>query len=181
MAIVRQGEVLEVGKKISGNFKDGFKFKDGIASKHIMDPNVWSMNIRDVEVIMEGKSRSKKSVAGRAIVGGVLLGGAGAVVGGVTAKNKKQIHAAISYHNGMQDILEVSPFELNDLKRIAKQNREKGNTIYRDIEKDYSNYPLNQNANKQGSQGDTGSLLIEIFSIVFWVVVLIMILKWLFT
>ncbi|MGR5878406.1 hypothetical protein ACT7C3_28015 [Bacillus pacificus] len=60
MAIVRQGEVLEVGKKISGNFKDGFIFKDGIASKHIMDPNVWSMNIRDVEVIMEEKSRSKK-------------------------------------------------------------------------------------------------------------------------
>ena len=97
----------------------------------------------------------------------------------MTAKNKTQIHAAISYHNGMQDILEVSPFELNDLKRIAKQNREKGNTIYRDIEKDYSNYPLNQNANKQGSQGGTGSLLIEIFSIMFWVVVLIMILKWL--
>lgn len=74
MAIVRQGEVLEVGKKISGNFKDGFIFKDGIASKHIMDPNVWSMNIRDVEVIMEEKSRSKKSVAGRAIVGEFCLG-----------------------------------------------------------------------------------------------------------
>lgn len=81
----------------------------------------------------------------------------------------------------MQDILEVSPFELNDLKRIAEQNREKGNTIYRDIEKDYSNYPPNQNVNKQESQSDTGSLLIEIFSIVFWIVVLIMIIKWLFT
>ncbi|MDA1515436.1 hypothetical protein [Bacillus cereus group sp. TH40LC] len=181
MAIVRQGEVLEGGKKISGNFKDGFKFNNGIANKHIIDPDVWSMNIRDVEILTEEKSRSKKSVAGRAIVGGVLLGGVGAVVGGVTAKNKTKMYAAISYHNGMQDILEVSPFELNDLKRIAEQNREKGNTIYRDIEKDYSNYPPNQNVNKQESQSDTGSLLIEIFSIVFWIVVLIMIIKWLFT
>ncbi|MGR5976343.1 hypothetical protein ACT7DE_20155 [Bacillus paranthracis] len=60
MAIVRQGEVLEVGKKISGNFKDGFKFNNGIANKHIIDPDVWSMNIRDVEILTEEKSRSKK-------------------------------------------------------------------------------------------------------------------------
>ncbi|WP_274431583.1 hypothetical protein [Bacillus sp. HNR-4] len=74
MAIVRQGEVLEGGKKISGNFKDGFKFNNGIANKHIIDPDVWSMNIRDVEILTEEKSRSKKSVAGRAIVGGSSAG-----------------------------------------------------------------------------------------------------------
>ncbi|MED1299956.1 hypothetical protein BK704_23390 [[Bacillus thuringiensis] serovar konkukian] len=156
MAIVRQGEVLEVGKKINGNFKDGFKIYDGISPKYIADSEIWSMNIRDVEILTEETSRSKRSTLGRAVVGGVLLGGVGAVVGGVTAKNKTKLYATISYHNGMQDIVEVSPFELNDLKRLAEQNREQGNNTYRDIKKDYSH----KNINEQGSKEDVGCLTI---------------------
>src|SRR5699024_266446 len=57
-------------------------------------------NIVDFELIEDGESRAKGGI-GRALVGGALFGGAGAVVGGITGRKNK------SYCTGLKVKLTV--------------------------------------------------------------------------
>lgn len=47
-------------------------------------------DILDFELLEDGETLTTKNGVGRAIVGGVLFGGVGAIVGGVTGKNKNK-------------------------------------------------------------------------------------------
>lgn len=72
-------------------------------------------DILEIEIIENGNSiskMSKSSVAGRAILGGILLGGVGAVIGGFTAnKNNfesiKRIYLRLIVNNTTEPIFEI--------------------------------------------------------------------------
>ncbi len=48
----------------------------------------WEENIKSITLVSQEQITNKSGIIGRAAVGGVLLGGAGAVVGALTADKK---------------------------------------------------------------------------------------------
>lgn len=53
--------------------------------------NNWEENIKSITLVSQEQITNKSGIIGRAAVGGVLLGGAGAVVGALTADKKSLI------------------------------------------------------------------------------------------
>lgn len=62
--------------------------------------------VDNYELITEESRKSAKSAVGRALVGGVLLGGIG-LFAGLSAKNKGTYTIAIQFKNGKQSLIEV--------------------------------------------------------------------------
>lgn len=93
--------------------------------------NIYSFSdILEVEIIENGNSvskMSKTSVAGRAILGGILLGGVGAVIGGFTANRNNfekmdKISLKLIVNNTKNPIFEIDFY--NDItgKGLEKKN-----------------------------------------------------------
>lgn len=90
-------------------------------------------DISDVELVIDDVVEYKTSLAssaGRAIAGGVLAGGIGAVVGGMTgsksgSKAVQRIELILSYQNGKKVY-----------SKITLLNSEKGESIFGDIYRD---------------------------------------------
>lgn len=61
------------------------------------------------------KERKSKSVVGRALVGGILLGPVGAIVGGMTGIGEKEITKSIK---GIDNILSISYTDLDDNEHL---------------------------------------------------------------
>ncbi|MEC0031170.1 hypothetical protein P4L24_25320 [Bacillus cereus] len=85
----------------------------------------WEDNIKSVTLVSQEQITNKSGIIGRAAVGGVLLGGAGAVVGALTADKKKSYTITITYHDGSEDLAEVSQDVLSHLNFLAKMNKNK--------------------------------------------------------
>lgn len=85
----------------------------------------WEENIKSINLVSQEQISNKSGIIGRAAVGGVLLGGAGAMVGALTADKKKSYTITITYHNGSEDLAEVSHDVLSHLNFLAKMNKNK--------------------------------------------------------
>ncbi|PEW67023.1 hypothetical protein CN448_19025 [Bacillus cereus] len=83
----------------------------------------WEKNIKSISLVSQEQITKKSGIVGRAAVGGVLLGGAGAVVGALTADKKKSYTITITYHDGKEDLAEVSQDVLNWLNYFVKMNK----------------------------------------------------------
>lgn len=92
--------------------------------------------ILEVEIIENGNSISKTSttsLAGRALLGGLILGGVGAVIGGITAKketldNIKQITLKVVVNNTKKPI-----FKINFFNDIHANGIKKDSLLYKNI------------------------------------------------
>ncbi|PES54346.1 hypothetical protein [Bacillus thuringiensis] len=87
--------------------------------------NNWEENIKSITLVSQEQITNKSGIIGRAAVGGVLLGGAGAVVGALTADKKKSYTITITYHDGSEDLAEVSQDVLSHLNFLSKMNKNK--------------------------------------------------------
>lgn len=85
----------------------------------------WEENIKSITLVSQEQITNKSGIIGRAAVGGVLLGGAGAVVGALTADKKKSYTITITYHDGSEDLAEVSQDVLSHLNFLSKMNKNK--------------------------------------------------------
>lgn len=85
----------------------------------------WEQNIKSITLVSQEQITNKSGIIGRAAVGGVLLGGAGAVVGALTADKKKSYTVTITYHDGSEDLAAVSQDVLSHLNFLAKMNKSK--------------------------------------------------------
>ena len=63
--------------------------------------------VESYEVMNEDKRKSATSGAARAVVGGLLLGGVGALAGGLSAKNKGEYLVAIKFTDGKKSLAEI--------------------------------------------------------------------------
>lgn len=59
------------------------------------------------EVMSETQTKSAASVAGRGLVGGLLLGPVGLLAGALSARAKGDYVVAIEFHNGDKSLLEI--------------------------------------------------------------------------
>ncbi|WP_437261298.1 hypothetical protein [Bacillus thuringiensis] len=89
----------------------------------------WEENIKSITLVSQEQITNKSGIIGRAAVGGVLLGGAGAVVGALTADKKKSYAVTITYHNGSEDLADVSQDVLSHLNFLAKMNKNKSKML----------------------------------------------------
>lgn len=89
----------------------------------------WEENIKSITLVSQEQITNKSGIIGRAAVGGVLLGGAGAVVGALTADKNKSYTITITYHDGSEDLAEVSQDVLSHLNFLAKMNKSKSNML----------------------------------------------------
>ena len=89
----------------------------------------WEENIKSITLVSQEQITNKSGIIGRAAVGGVLLGGAGAVVGALTANKNKSYTITITYHDGSEDLAEVSQDVLSHLNFLAKMNKSKSNML----------------------------------------------------
>ena len=87
--------------------------------------NNWEENIKSITLVSQEQITNKSGIIGRAAVGGVLLGDAGAVVGALTADKRKSYTITITYHDGREDLAEVSQDVLSYLNFLAKMNKNK--------------------------------------------------------
>lgn len=93
-------------------------------SKAFIQDN-WEKNIKSIALVSQEQITNKSGIIGRAAVGGVLLGGAGAVVGALTADKKKSYTITITYHDGSEDLAEVSQDVLSHLNLRTKINKDR--------------------------------------------------------
>ncbi|MEB9467812.1 hypothetical protein CON15_19850 [Bacillus cereus] len=89
----------------------------------------WEENIKSITLVSQEQITNKSGIIGRAAVGGVLLGGAGAVVGALTADKKKSYTITITYHDGSEDLADVSQDVLSHLNFLAKMNKNKSKML----------------------------------------------------
>lgn len=98
------------------NYKICLCYQDNLI-KNKYHTNIYNYSdVLEVEIIENGNSiskMSKSSVAARAIVGGILLGGVGAVIGGFTAnknnfENIKRIYLRLIVNNTTKPIFEIN-------------------------------------------------------------------------
>ena len=88
--------------------------------------------IKEIELINNNEVVSSKSTSkalGRAVVGGVLLGGVGAIIGGVTGGNKNQEYASsvlvkIKTNNPDRAILKIETFNANSMYSSARVRKD---------------------------------------------------------
>ncbi|MGH0950689.1 hypothetical protein [Bacillus mycoides] len=114
------GDVL--GGNVSLYMKNGV-IKVNSLESFIQDN--WEQNIKSITLVSQEQITNKSGIIGRAAVGGVLLGGAGAVVGALIADKKKSYTVTITYHDGSEDLAEVSQDVLSHLSFLAKMNKSK--------------------------------------------------------
>lgn len=116
-----------------------------------------SFNVLDEKTILE----KKRSVMGRAFVGSLLLGPAGAIIGGLSATENKKIiknntYFIFNYSNGNIDDIKVLTFKivgatlhlnkfLNELNKLVPLDNDKVKEII-------NKYNLNINKNEQEQQ-----------------------------
>ncbi|MGG1339029.1 hypothetical protein GH892_03005 [Bacillus thuringiensis] len=89
----------------------------------------WEENIKSITLVSQEQITNKSGIIGRAAVGGVLLGGAGAVVGALTADKNKSYTITITYHDGSEDLAEISQDVLSHLNFLAKMNKNKSKML----------------------------------------------------
>ena len=87
-------------------------------------------NVTKIEwVELVGEETKEKSGVGRAVVGGLLFGGAGAIVGAITKKDKQYAVFEVTYSNGKTEEVKCKKgsFLYNTYMGIyRKQEREYG-------------------------------------------------------
>lgn len=114
------------GDGLGGNVS--LYMKNGTLKVNTLDSFIqsnWEDNIKSITLVSQEQITNKSGIIGRAAVGGVLLGGAGAVVGALTANKKKSYTITITYHDGSEDLAEVSQDVLSYLNFLAKMNKNK--------------------------------------------------------
>lgn len=118
------------GDVLGGNVS--LHMKNGTLKVNALDSfiqNNWEENIKSITLVSQEQITNKSGIIGRAAVGGVLLGGAGAVVGALTADKKKSYTITITYHDGSEDLAEVSQDVLSHLNFLAKMNKSKAKML----------------------------------------------------
>ncbi|MGG3728743.1 hypothetical protein ABET23_17910 [Bacillus wiedmannii] len=83
----------------------------------------WEKNIKAISLVSQEELTNKSGIIGRAAVGGVLLGGVGALVGALTVDKKKSYTVTITYHDGGEDLAEVSQWVLRHLDGFVRENK----------------------------------------------------------
>lgn len=80
--------------------------------------------LKIVKVDVLGEESKAASGVGRAVVGGLLFGGAGAVVGALTAKDKQYTSFKVTYSNGKQEVVKFKKgsFTYNNLMTIYRKS-----------------------------------------------------------
>ncbi|HDR7714967.1 hypothetical protein VSY18_22795 [Bacillus albus] len=118
------------GDVLGGNVS--LHMKNGILKVNTLESFIqgnWEENIKSITLVSQEQITNKSGIIGRAAVGGVLLGDAGAVVGALTADKKKSYTITITYHDGREDLAEVSQGVLSHLNFLAKMNKSKSNML----------------------------------------------------
>ena len=99
-------------KVISGDYLNG-KIKPTLGVLFINLPlafkaiEVSPRTVETIQLVDSDKSKSTSSVIKRGIVGGVIAGGAGAIVGGMTGKEIGVHYVAIYFKDGKKSLVEV--------------------------------------------------------------------------
>lgn len=98
-------------KVIAGDYKGcDIKMMLGtisIATLSFKRPIIDSKNVDSYEVVTDEHRKSAVSGAMRGLVGGFLLGGAGLLAGGLSAKSKGIYQVAILFKDGKKSLIEV--------------------------------------------------------------------------
>lgn len=112
--IIKSKQYIELMKERNSVFNCDKKFgnvlfideKNNLFKLNKKSENVYSFDqVFDFELIEDGETLSKGGV-GRAIVGGALLGGVGAVVGGITGKKNKKVCSKMYIRIGINNDVE---------------------------------------------------------------------------
>lgn len=96
---------------IAGDYKE-YRIKVGFGKPRIsisygQDVELTKETIASYEVITEDKRKSISSGLARGLLGGALLGPAGMLAGGMSAKNKGEMTVAILFQDGKKSLIEV--------------------------------------------------------------------------
>ncbi len=85
----------------------------GLSKSVILD----KINVESYEVLDENKRKSATSIAGRGLLGGLLLGPVGLAAGALSAKSKGTYIVAVQFKDGCKSLLEINQKIYKNLMR----------------------------------------------------------------
>lgn len=134
------GQVLSEEHTIDWNSEiNQSKYKLDLAIKKFLEttPGVngekWKSNISSIEIVNETNAKNLANSLVRGSVGGVALGGVGAVAGMMSAKSDTTFNVMITYNNNQIDLIECDIKLYTKLQQVVNENANKEKTEYEDI------------------------------------------------
>jgi hypothetical protein len=111
-----------LGRVIAGDYEKCTveKYPTGISIVDLSD-NFYAINkdtIEKYEVIDEKTQRDAGSVIARGLIGGMIFGGAGLLLGGLSGKSKKQYYVALQFKNNKKSLLELNESSYTELLKV---------------------------------------------------------------
>lgn len=93
--------LVDIGNYQAGNMYDLALFEDHLEISHPLLKNKILLNYSQITDVFHGQTNAlidkPKSIIGRAMVGGLLFGGTGAIVGGMTGMSTKKVRDSKLY------------------------------------------------------------------------------------
>ncbi len=134
------GQVLTEGITIDWNseqnlsiYKRQLVIKNGIELTPSVNHEKWAKSISKVDIVNEANSKNVKNAIIRGTVGGVVLGGVGALAGVMSAKSDSTFQVMITYHDGQLDLIECDIKLYTKLSQQANENSKLGITEFEDV------------------------------------------------
>ena len=102
---------MQINTIIGGDYKDGaYAVKKGTSSFNVIsftngkeNISISKVNVKSCDIVDSSTRTSTSSAIVRGVVGATLLGGVGAIAGGLTAKKKSAYTVSLSYRHNKQD------------------------------------------------------------------------------
>lgn len=117
--------------EIKGTLDTFKKIKTAIFPK--VNYEKWIKSISKIEIVNETNAKNVKDSIIRGTVGGVALGGVGALAGVMSAKSDSTFNVMITYRNNKIDLIECDIKLYTKLLQQANENNEQGLTEYEDV------------------------------------------------
>ena len=106
--------------KMTGSMETYKKLKTAIFPK--VNYQKWIKSISKIEIVNETNAKNVKDSIIRGTVGGVALGGVGALAGVMSAKSDSTFNVMITYHNTKIDLIECDIKLYTKLLQQANDN-----------------------------------------------------------
>lgn len=176
------GQVLTEGYTLDWNsdvneklYHRDLVIKKGIEVTPAVNHDKWKRSISKVEIVNETNAKNVKDSIIRGTVGGVALGGVGALAGVMSAKSDSTFNVMITYFNNQLDLIECDVKLYTKLLQIANENSALGITEYEDVY--FSEEEKKKNDEKYLKENDGGYFgcgCLTVYAIVIVVVLFIL-------
>lgn len=134
------GQVLKEDYTIDWNSEANAKLyhrdlviKKGIELTPAVNHDKWRHSISKVEIVNQTNAKNVKDSIIRGAVGGMALGGVGALAGVMSAKSNSTFNVMITYHNNQLDLIECDINLYTKLSQQANENSTLGITEHEEV------------------------------------------------